>query len=587
MQRPFMLAGAVVVPAVALAALFASAATVDRLSLWVIHGILALSLVLVWGRGGIFSLGQSGLAGLAGYAYGVVAVNLLTSRWALPAGVAAGAATAALAAGLLGYFMFYGRVSQINVAIITLATTLVLYALFNNTADPRWHVGDAILGGSNGMVGIPLPKLGGAVLDKRVFFLLAVAVAGVCAVSVTVLFRRPIGRVAAAIRSNEVRAELLGYDVRAHRLRLFVVGAAIAGTAGGLFAAWGSFIDPSVLALQPAILVVIWTLVGGRSQVAGAFVGALAVGLIDHELGGAGGRYTPIYLGATMIAIVLAFPGGLLGGVEQLRSRGWRPVPRESEPSVLALGAALLPADAPTSVLVAHGARKRFGGVEALAGVDLDLPERGVHCLIGPNGAGKTTLFSLLTGAERPTAGRILLDGRDITRLPPHRRARLGIGMKVQGVSVFDDLPARENLWLAAYAGTRSARAADAHAGRLLQELALAHVGHLPAEALSHGQRQWLEIGMVAARQPSIVLLDEPTAGMSVEETRHTVELVRRLGERTCVVVVEHDMEFIRALDAPVTVLHLGRVLTRGSLAEIERDEAVLDVYLGRQHVAA
>jgi branched-chain amino acid transport system permease protein len=576
------------VAAAALAGFLASESLLDRLSLWLIHGILALSLVLVWGRGGIFSLGQSGLYGLAGYAYGVTAVNLLTSDWALPVGLIAGAVVAALGAALIGYFMFYGRVSQINVAIITLATTLVLYALFNNTADPRWHVGDAVLGGSNGMLGIPPAEIGGAVLDKRQFYALVAVIAGLLAACVLLLLRRPIGRIAAAISSNELRAELLGYDVRAHRLRLFVIGAAIAGVAGGLFATWGSFIDPSVLALQPAILVAIWVLVGGRTRVAGAFVGALAVGAIDDQLGGAGGRYTPIYLGAVMIAIVLLFPSGLLGGIDRLRAVIAKRQPGGAQkPQALAPSAALLPVAPPTATLVAQAATKRFGGVEALADVDLELPSRGVHCLIGPNGAGKTTLFSLLSGAHKPTAGRVLLDGRDITRLPPHRRARLGIGVKVQGVSVFEELPARENLWLAAYPASASARAADSQAERLLEELGLSGVADLPAQALSHGQRQWLEIGMVVARRPSVVLLDEPTAGMSVEETRHTVELVQRLGARTCVVVIEHDMSFIRALEAPVTVLHLGRVLTRGSLAQIERDDSVLDVYLGRQHAPA
>jgi len=233
-------------------------------------------------------------------------------------------------------------------------------------------------------------------------------------------------------------------------------------------------------------------------------------------------------------------------------------------------------------VLVAGDLKKSFGGVRALDGVSIEFPALGIHCLIGPNGAGKSTFFNLLVGRFRPTAGRIFLGGEDITRLPPYRRARRGIGMKLQVPSLYPGLPVRENVWLACYAASRDVREADWRADDMLAWVGLAHRAGELAGSLSHGEQQWLEIGMTLAASPRIILLDEPSAGMTREETHRTVEIVRRLAETASVVVVEHDMEFVRHMGAPITVFHQGRVFAQGTLEELRRDTRVLDVYLGR-----
>ena len=229
-----------------------------------------------------------------------------------------------------------------------------------------------------------------------------------------------------------------------------------------------------------------------------------------------------------------------------------------------------------------RGVSKRFGGVTALDDVSLDFAPYQASCIIGPNGAGKSTLFGVLTGYHQVTGGTVLLNGEDITRLGPHRRARLGLGIKMQVPSVYGALATRENLWLAAYAACGDRAAARRHAGRILAQLGLSEAADLPAGALAHGQRQWLEIGMVLATGPSVILLDEPTAGMTRDETEQTTQLIARLRSRATVVVVEHDMEFVRRLDAPITVLHMGGLFTQGSFDELSRDERVLNIYLGR-----
>ena len=221
-------------------------------------------------------------------------------------------------------------------------------------------------------------------------------------------------------------------------------------------------------------------------------------------------------------------------------------------------------------------------GTHVLRGVDLAASKGEWVNIIGPNGAGKSTLFGVLTGYHQVTGGTVLLNGEDITRLGPHRRARLGLGIKMQVPSVYGALATRENLWLAAYAACGDQAAARRHAGRILAQLGLSEAADLPAGALAHGQRQWLEIGMVLATGPSVILLDEPTAGMTRDETEQTTQLIARLRSRATVVVVEHDMEFVRRLDAPITVLHMGGLFTQGSFDELSRDERVLNIYLGR-----
>jgi ABC-type uncharacterized transport system ATPase subunit len=223
----------------------------------------------------------------------------------------------------------------------------------------------------------------------------------------------------------------------------------------------------------------------------------------------------------------------------------------------------------------------RFGGVVAVAGVSLAVAASGVTCIVGPNGAGKSTLFNLLSGIVRPTAGRVLLAGEDVTGRRVEAFARLGIARKFQTPSVFERLTAVDNLAIAE-------RRPAAHAGRpsvtdLLQLLELEQQAEFPAGRLSHGQKQWLEIGMALASRPKLMLLDEPTAGMGPEETEKTATLVRGLAERIAIVVIEHDMAFVRALACRTLVMHQGRVIADGPFAEIEADPVVRDVYLGRR----
>jgi urea ABC transporter ATP-binding protein UrtD len=242
-------------------------------------------------------------------------------------------------------------------------------------------------------------------------------------------------------------------------------------------------------------------------------------------------------------------------------------------------------------VLQLSGIHKRFGGVFVIAGLDLAVAEGEHCCIIGPNGAGKTTLFNLVTGRLAPDAGSIALAGRDITGLPVHEITRLGVGRKFQAPAVFDALSVRDNL-LVAGTGHRPRRrlfsrrpdaALAARAEEVLDRIRLARRGDEPAGDLSHGQKQWLEIGMVMLSDPRLVLLDEPTAGMTAAETAETADLIARVFAGRTAVIIEHDVSFVRRLDTRVVVLHRGTVMRDGSFSAIAADEAVRRVYLGEE----
>jgi ABC-type uncharacterized transport system ATPase subunit len=230
------------------------------------------------------------------------------------------------------------------------------------------------------------------------------------------------------------------------------------------------------------------------------------------------------------------------------------------------------------------GVSKRFGGLTAVSDVDLTVNAGEVHCLIGPNGAGKSTLFKLIVGLYPPTTGSIFFDSIDITAERPYARVQRGMSIKMQAPSVFKELPVRQNIQIALQERLSGAER-GAEEERLLSLLNLADNSGKLAGALSHGQQQWLEIGMALALQPQLLLLDEPTAGMSPEETYKTGELVKSFNaEGMTVLVVEHDMAFVRQVAQRVTVLHLGKIFARGSLEAILEDEKVSEIYLGKTH---
>jgi branched-chain amino acid transport system ATP-binding protein len=248
-------------------------------------------------------------------------------------------------------------------------------------------------------------------------------------------------------------------------------------------------------------------------------------------------------------------------------------------------------------VLTARGLVREFRGFRALDGVDLDVAEGGVHALVGPNGAGKTTLFNLLTGFLKPTEGSVLLEGRrELAGRSPEAISRMGVARSFQITSLFAELSPSRHVELALASRTglgwrfwRSDRALDRFADRaaeLLGQVGLAGHGSLPAASLSYGRKRALELALALALDPKVLLLDEPTAGMGMEDVERTIELIRRIRTGRTVVMVEHNMNVVAGLADRVTVLQYGRVLVEGPYAEIRHDPRVIAAYLGDSHAA-
>lgn len=235
-----------------------------------------------------------------------------------------------------------------------------------------------------------------------------------------------------------------------------------------------------------------------------------------------------------------------------------------------------------TPLLETRNLNVRFGGVHATRDINFKLAEGELRCVIGPNGAGKSTLFKLLTGQVKPTSGQILFRGKDISNMLPHEPGRLGIGIKTQVPCLFNGLSVWENVWLSARR-VNSAQSAERITRQTLERVGmLSHRDDL-AGLLAHGLRQWVEIGVVIAADPPLILLDEPAAGMSDGEVARTAELIIEINRQHALVVVEHDMNFIRMIAKTVTVLHQGAVIKEDTPDRIMSDPLIQQIYLGKK----
>jgi ABC-type branched-subunit amino acid transport system permease subunit len=284
--------------------------TLLQITLYAIFGILALSLAFVWGYGGILCFGHSAFFGLGAYAYAVAVINMGESTG--PALIAI--ALPATLAGALGYFMFYSRISDVYVGVITLTVTLIFYNVINSTAGPKYHIGEALLGGFNGMPNVPslnIPFLPDATLEPGDMFVLSMALLLAVYFGLQAVLRTRFGRVLVAVRENEQRVEFLGYDARLHKLVAFSIGGAIAGLAGCLFVSWGNYVSPTVFGVVQSAQIIIWLMVGGAGTLLGPVIGSVAISWLTVEIGTQQLVNANVVLGAILLIFVLLVPKGV------------------------------------------------------------------------------------------------------------------------------------------------------------------------------------------------------------------------------------------------------------------------------------
>lgn len=283
--------------------------TVYEITIYLIMAVLALSLAFVWGKGGIMCLGQAAFFGLGAYAWAVAATNFGPGL----AAVAISIAVPALFAAVLGYFMFYGRINDIYIGVITLAVTLILFNLINSTSGPQYRIGSALLGGFNGMTGVPtLAWPNGMPLDPGDIFRLTVIVLVAGIVAISLYLKTTPGKVTIAVRENEYRAELLGYNVAQSKLITFTLGGALAGLGGCLFANWGAFVSPTIFSLVQSAQIIIWVIVGGRGTLLGPILGCIALQWATTKLGTQQVVQVNLVLGVVLAFFVLVVPQGIV-----------------------------------------------------------------------------------------------------------------------------------------------------------------------------------------------------------------------------------------------------------------------------------
>jgi urea ABC transporter permease protein UrtC len=282
-----------------------------QVTLYVVMAILALSLGFVWGYGGILCLGQSAFFGLGAYAYAIAAFNIGESS--LPVVIAILLPT--LFAAALGYLMFYGRISEVYVGVITLTVTLILFNAINSTASPEYHIGNALIGGYNGLPNVPslnFPFDPDNSLQPDDMYTVAMATLLIVYFGIRWILRTRFGRVLVAIRENERRVEFIGFDARLHKLAAFSLGAGIAGAAGCLFVNWGSYVSPTTFSMIQSAQIIIWVMVGGVGTLIGPILGAVALSWLTAEVGTQHVINADILFGGILIVFVLLVPRGLV-----------------------------------------------------------------------------------------------------------------------------------------------------------------------------------------------------------------------------------------------------------------------------------
>ncbi|MFQ5593994.1 MAG: ATP-binding cassette domain-containing protein [Anaerolineae bacterium] len=569
---------------------------VNQLGKFMVFAILALSLDLVWGYTGILSLGQAAFFGLGAYIAGL-ALKKLPLIWLYPA-LTGAILLPGLAALGLGRLMFYRKIGGAYFAIITLAVSLV-----SMQTALVWY---DVTGGTNGIAGIPslvlaLPDLSPHRLGSHeMFYLLAAALLGTFYLSRWIV-TSPFGKLLMAIRDNEDRTEFFGYDTARYKTLVFAIAGGIAGLAGMLYAPQVGFVSPLLLGFVLSTEIVIWAAVGGRGTLLGAILGAIGTNFVASYLSELVLYYWLGIIGLIFVLVVMFFPDGLFPLLARALDRLWPAQVARPEavftwrPATQGVGTQQrVPGEAGNApILELQGLIKSLGGLLAVNNVDLVLGAQELRCLIGTNGAGKTTLFNLITGWLRPDAGRVRFRGEDITRLKVWEIAARGIGRKFQIPNVYDSLSVADNLAIAARSRNNSLVGLlfrphpvqlDALTQSILERTGLLERMHVPAAELSHGEKQRLEISMVLASRPHLLLLDEPTAGLTVEETRESARLIRTIFEQWAMpmIIIEHDMGFLREIASPVTVMHRGQVLAEGSMSDIVSNPDVQMVYLGR-----
>ncbi|HUX65002.1 branched-chain amino acid ABC transporter ATP-binding protein/permease [Sulfuricella sp.] len=583
--------------------------TVNRILVW---GLFGIGFDILFGYTGLLSFGQSAFYGTGGF----VAAYLLTQA-GFPYVVLAliiGMVAAAVVGYLIGLLAL--RSTGIYFAMITVAIAEIFFFVEFNPLS-------AWTGGENGLPGVPSPtlNLGFKVIHFSFGWSLYPFLAFIYFIGIVIalrIVRSPVGAILTAIRENPLRAAAVGHNVQGYKLTAFVVAAAYAGLAGGLLGVMQAFMPPDAFMFDTSGQLVMQTAIGGRATLFGPLVGAAVWLFLQDFLQstlGLGATWK-LVLGVVFVLLVVFLRQGIIGGIKDLfefvmsRVAGQAKLPTansgvatESQQTTAATNAPHksipmrphhpVPDNFSGPILQVTGLTKHYGGVLANTDIDFSVNQGELRGIIGPNGAGKSTFFKMLTCEVTPSSGKILFEGRDITGMGVTEVCQLGLTKSYQVNQLFNSLTVRQNLVVSALAELRgkfrldmlsslsNVPGLDEHVQHTLELVNLTGRADTAVSELAYGEKRRLEVGLALASSPSLLLLDEPLAGMSPQERGETVKLLKSISQGRTMIIIDHDMDALFELAERITVLQEGRVLVEGTPDEIKGNAKVQEAYLG------
>ena len=539
--------------------------------------IAAITVDIMWGYCGTLTFGQSAFFGIGVYALAITFTEYGFGTWQALLALGATLAITAVVAGLTGWLSFYPGSTPLYASIVSLVVPIVLVQIL--------YSGGTFTGSSSGLVGFESFDL-----DFETWFRLAGLSLIAVAIVALIVMRSDTGRLLTALRDNDARCTYLGIDTSRTRIIVLVLTALVAGLAGFGYAAFGAVAAPENASFTFGTRLIIMVALGGRGTVIGAIVGALSIEVASAYLSGSLPYVWELIIGLALIAVILAFPDGLVGVFKRLM-RGFIKFQASDVIHLRPLATSAATADKSEVAIEVRGLGKHFGSLSVLDGVQFTAHRAELLSLVGPNGAGKTTLIRCLSDGRERSSGDVAIAGQPIDHLPPDRIVRFGLGRKFQTASVFETLTVAECLRVArtqhatpSLVSTSPVLELPAAAIAVLERSGLAERLNEEARNLSHGLKQALELAMVLALEPEVLLLDEPTAGLTRAERQGFADILTTLvaRDRLCILLVEHDLDFVCEISSRIIVLHQGRIALDGSVDEVVNSALVREIYTGQ-----